>query len=54
MGYFEKLPSEITYDEATLLAGVPQAPSRYDLTKNLAGAREKQKYVEKAIIENFE
>ena len=53
-GYFNKLPSEITYDEATLLAGVPQAPSRYDLTENLEGARVKQKYVEKAIKENFE
>ncbi|WP_297520597.1 biosynthetic peptidoglycan transglycosylase [uncultured Clostridium sp.] len=52
-GYFNKLPSKITYDEATLLAGVPQAPSYYDLTKNLGGAKEKQKYVEKAITENF-
>lgn len=50
-GYFDKEPSELTYDEATLLAGVPQAPSVYDLTKNLEGAREKQKYVEKAINE---
>lgn len=52
-GYFGKSPKDITYDEATLLAGIPQAPSYYDLTKNLEGAREKQKYVEKAINENF-
>lgn len=52
-GYFGKNPNEISYDEATLLAGVPQAPSRYDLTKNLQGARLKQKFVEKAIKENF-
>ncbi|MGL4453079.1 MAG: transglycosylase domain-containing protein [Sarcina sp.] len=52
--YFKKAPKDITYDEATLLAGVPQAPSYYDLTKNLDGARQKQKYVEKAIKENFE
>lgn len=52
-GYFGKEPKDITYDEATLLAGVPQAPSYYDLTKNLEGAKNKQKYVEKAMKENF-
>ena len=47
-------PSEITYDEATVLAGVPQVPSLYDLTKNMEGVMEKQKYVEKAINEILE
>ena len=50
-GYFGVNPSEITYDEAILLAGVPQGPSLYDLTKNMEGAMKKQKYVEKAINE---
>ncbi|MGL4656781.1 MAG: biosynthetic peptidoglycan transglycosylase [Sarcina sp.] len=52
-GYFGKNPKDITYKEATLLAGVPQSPTYYDLTKNLDGAKVKQKYVEKAITENF-
>lgn len=33
-GYFGKEPNEITYDEATLLAGLPQAPSIYGLSNN--------------------
>ncbi len=32
MGYFEKLPSELTLEEASLLAGLPQSPSRYQLS----------------------
>lgn len=50
-GYFDKEPDELTYDEATLLAGVPQAPSYYDLTKNMSAAKNKQEYVEKALKE---
>lgn len=49
--YFKKNPSELSHDEATLLAGVPQSPSNYDLTKNLDRAKERQVYVEKAFKE---
>ncbi|MGG5461364.1 transglycosylase domain-containing protein [Clostridium sp. B9] len=50
-GYFNKKPKDLTYDEATLLAGLPQAPSSYDLnTKSgLERARERQKLVKKAL-----
>ncbi len=50
-GYFNKEPSELTYDEATLLAGIPQAPSLYALNKNIDLARERQRYVIEAVEE---
>ena len=33
-GYFGKAPEEMTKYESTLLAGIPNAPSRYAPTKN--------------------
>lgn len=44
-GYFGKEPSEMTDDEATLLAGIPNAPSVYSLTSNPELAVQRQKYV---------
>lgn len=43
-GYFGKLPEEMTKYEATLLAGIPNAPSKYAPTKNpdLAAKRQLQ------------
>ncbi|MDO4267964.1 MAG: biosynthetic peptidoglycan transglycosylase [Eubacteriales bacterium] len=43
-GYFGKEPSQMNEYEATLLAGVPNAPSRYAPTKNpqLAAKRQQQ------------
>ena len=43
-GYFDKEPSELTRAEATLLAGLPQSPSRYQLSsgKDLALHRQQQ------------
>lgn len=43
-GYFNKLPNELTDKEATILAGLPNAPSAYSLTehKDLAIKRQKQ------------
>ena len=43
-GYFGKSPSEMSDNEATLLAGVPNAPSVYSPTVNpqLAGQRQQQ------------
>lgn len=35
MGYFGKVPSDLSKAEATLLAGLPQAPSSYALIENL-------------------
>lgn len=45
MGYFNKKPSELTLDEASLLAGIPNAPSIYSLDVNPTLARQRQKQV---------
>ena len=51
MGYFNKKPSEITLDEASLLAGIPNAPSIYSLDVNPTLARQRQKQVISAMKE---
>ena len=50
--YFNKEPSEMTDYEATLLAGVPNAPSVYAPTKNLELAHRRQKQVLNKMVEN--
>lgn len=50
-GYFDKEPMELTFDEATLLAGIPNAPSVYSLSNNPELARKRQKYVINSMIE---
>ena len=47
--YFGKAPSELTFDEATLLAGLPQAPSSYALSTNYERAKKRQTEVIKAL-----
>ena len=49
--YFDKEPIEMTDYEATLLAGIPNAPSIYAPTKNLDLAHKRQKQVLKKMIE---
>ncbi len=49
--YFDKAPSELTLAEASLLAGLPQAPSAYDPTVNLAAAKARQRYVLDQMVE---
>lgn len=44
-GYFEKDPVRMTDYEATLLAGIPNAPSAYSPTQNPDLAARRQKYV---------
>lgn len=44
-GYFNKSPKDMTDYESTLLAGVPNAPSKYAPTKNLKLAQMRQKKV---------
>lgn len=51
-GYYNKLPSELNDYEATLLAGVPNAPSVYAPTKNLDLAEQRQRQVLKAMLEH--
>lgn len=49
--YFDKEPIEMTDYEATLLAGIPNAPSIYAPTKNLDLAHKRQKQVLKKMVE---
>ena len=45
MGYFGKAPSEMSFDECTLLAGIPNAPTNYNPTASPELARERQAQV---------
>jgi monofunctional glycosyltransferase len=49
--YFGKTPAELSYDEATLLAGLPQAPSDYALSSNYDRAKQRQSEVIEALTE---
>ncbi|MEH6944118.1 biosynthetic peptidoglycan transglycosylase [Bacillus sp. JJ722] len=51
MNYFEKKPIDLSYDEATLLAGLPQAPSAYALSTNYDRAKQRQQEVIDALNE---
>lgn len=48
-GYFNKEPSALTLAEASLMAGLPQSPSRYQLSDGLDLARNRQKQVLEAM-----
>ncbi|MGL4737142.1 MAG: transglycosylase domain-containing protein [Cellulosilyticaceae bacterium] len=48
-GYFGKPASALTYEEATLLAGLPQAPSRYALSNHYDKAVKRQAQVIAAL-----
>ena len=50
-GYFGKKPADMTNDECTLLAGVPNAPSVYSPKVNPELARNRQEKVIKSMIE---
>ena len=50
-GYFGKKPSELTDYEATLLAGIPNAPSVYSLDNNPTLAKKRQKTVVNAMVD---
>lgn len=49
-GYYDKNPSDLNLYEATLLAGVPNAPSVYAPTVNLKLAEERQSQVLDAMV----
>lgn len=51
-GYFNKRPSELNLEEATILAGLPQAPSLYNPKKNLDAAKRRQEYVIESMEKN--
>lgn len=50
-GYYEKDPSELTDYEATLLAGVPNAPSVYSPKVNLNLAEKRQDVVLRKMVD---
>lgn len=52
--YFDKNVDELDLAECSLLAGLPQAPSRYSPYRHFERARERQKYVlNRMIAEDF-
>lgn len=51
-GYLNKEPNDMTLDEATLMAGIPNAPSVYAPTKNPDLAKKRQEHVIKCMVEN--
>ena len=51
-GYFKKEPIDLTLDELTLLAGIPNAPSVYSLSNSEELARQRQKQVINSMIEH--
>ncbi|MGL4344322.1 MAG: transglycosylase domain-containing protein, partial [Cellulosilyticaceae bacterium] len=48
-GYFGKSPEDLSYEEATMLAGLPQAPSRYALSQHYERALKRQAQVVAAL-----
>ncbi|NNC72462.1 MAG: hypothetical protein HKN78_06245, partial [Sphingomonadaceae bacterium] len=49
--YFYRHPENLTLSQATMLAGLVRAPSRYAPTTNLEGARERQRVVIAAMVD---
>lgn len=49
-GYFHKEPKDLTLDEATLLAGLPQSPANYQLSNHEDAARRRQIQVLNAMV----
>ena len=49
LGYFGKYPSDLSFDEATLLAGLPQSPGNYQLSNHYDSALVRQRQVIKAM-----
>lgn len=50
-GYFGKEPSQLTDYEATMLAGIPNAPSAYSPKNNLGLAEKRQEKVLRSMVE---
>lgn len=50
-GYFNKEPIDLTLDEASMLAGIPNAPSIYSPNVNPDLAKKRQKHVLNAMVE---
>ena len=51
-GYFGTSPAHLDWAEASLLAGLPQAPSAYDPVEHLALAKQRQRHVLHQLVVN--
>jgi penicillin-binding protein 1A len=51
-GYFGVSPYALSWAEAAMLAGLPQAPSAYDPLRHLALAKERQRHVLDQLVVN--
>ena len=51
MGYYKKAPKDLTLSEASMLAGVPNAPSVYAPTVNPDLAKKRQRHVLNRMVE---
>ncbi len=51
MGYYDKEPKDLNLDEASMLAGVPNAPSAYAPTVNPDLAKKRQEHVLEKMVE---
>lgn len=51
-GYFGVSPDQLTWAEAAMLAGLPQAPSAYDPVLHLALAKQRQRQVLQQLVAN--
>ena len=51
MGYFNKEPKDLTLYESTLIAGIPNAPSIYSLSKNNNYIYKRQDKIIKCMVE---
>jgi membrane peptidoglycan carboxypeptidase len=51
-GYFGVSPRRLTWGEASMLAGLPQAPSDYDPVHHLPFARQRQRHVLDQLVVN--
>jgi penicillin-binding protein 1A len=53
-GFFDRDPSELSLAQAALLAGLPQAPSRYDPRRHPQAAIERQRHVlDRMLVAGF-
>ena len=50
-GYFNVEPKYLSFNEATLLAGIPQSPSNYQLSNHADMAYKRQQVVLQTLID---
>ena len=50
-GYFGKKPKDLTFNEATLVVGIPQSPSNYQLSNHAENAYKRQQAVIQTLID---